>query len=364
MQKNLTPLLSQINSIIKVYEKHTLLSGENFNVFSIMGMESDEVRTHSAIIGELLNPKGSHSLGSKPLELFIDQTLRTDDNYLIDYDTSICEKEVHIGAINEDKTEGGRIDLIITDNTGVKFLIENKIFAPEQRHQLGRYKNKYPNAKILYLTLEGKDSREEIEFDYERISYEYHILKWIEACAKEAYDKPMIREVLNQYAFLIRKLTNQTTNVEMKEEIQKIIKENYLESLEVYKNFTDVRNTFVKEAFSKIKEQKFLSDKWHIEFDTSNIWSANTSQTLLFYDYSHSKNFFYLRYEYSSGKLFLGIVPRELKKSGKRSIQREEVRLSGGDFVITYLNESEKLISEIIKRIQLYIQENIAIYNS
>ena len=64
-------LLAQINSTIKVYEKHAELSGEKFNVFSIMGMESDEVRTHSSIIGELLNPKGSHSLGSKPLELFI-----------------------------------------------------------------------------------------------------------------------------------------------------------------------------------------------------------------------------------------------------------------------------------------------------
>lgn len=35
-------------------------SGENFNIFSILKMESKENDTHSAFLGELLNPNGSH----------------------------------------------------------------------------------------------------------------------------------------------------------------------------------------------------------------------------------------------------------------------------------------------------------------
>lgn len=363
VEKNLSQLLAKITSTIKVYEKHAELSGENFNIFSIMGMESDEVRTHSAVIGELLNPKGSHSLGSKPLELFLNQ-ISFLQNLILDCNSSICQKEVHIGKINEDKTEGGRIDLIVKDNAGVKLVIENKIYAAEQKNQLKRYKEKYPNAKVLYLTLDGLDSKGDFN-EYDIISYQNHILNWIEACAKEAFDKPMVREVLNQYAYLIRKLTNQSTNVEMKDEIQKIIKDYYTESAEIYKNFVDVRNSFVEEAFCEIKNRGNLLGKWNIEFDRLNIWSSNTSQALLFSDIKDSTNFYYLRYEYSSSKLFLGIVPRTLKKNGKRSIQREEIRfLNDVDFVTEYLNLKMKAIDDVIKVIQNYIENNISTYSA
>ncbi|MEG2334944.1 hypothetical protein [Chryseobacterium sp.] len=36
-------LLQKVQAKIEIYEKHKELSGENFNIFSIMGMESDEV---------------------------------------------------------------------------------------------------------------------------------------------------------------------------------------------------------------------------------------------------------------------------------------------------------------------------------
>ncbi|MGB6084071.1 PD-(D/E)XK nuclease family protein [Moheibacter sp.] len=63
-------LLNSVNLIISKYKEIEKVSGESFNIFSIMGMESDEVRTHSAIINELLNPNGSHGLNEVPLELF------------------------------------------------------------------------------------------------------------------------------------------------------------------------------------------------------------------------------------------------------------------------------------------------------
>lgn len=72
--------LKEVQQQIRFYAKQRELSGENFNIFSIMSMESDEVFTHSAIIAELLNPKGSHSLGTQPLELFY-KTVVKDDEY-------------------------------------------------------------------------------------------------------------------------------------------------------------------------------------------------------------------------------------------------------------------------------------------
>ena len=59
-----------LGQIRKLHESAEL-TGENFNVFSILQMESAEVKTHSAIIAELLNPQGSHSQGTLFLKLFL-----------------------------------------------------------------------------------------------------------------------------------------------------------------------------------------------------------------------------------------------------------------------------------------------------
>lgn len=343
--------LNQINSIIKVYEKHTELSGEKFNVFSIMGMESDEVRTHSAILGELLNPNGSHSLGSKPLELFMNQILQKDNFLTFDCESLICQKEIYIGRINEDKSEGGRVDLIIFDKFGCKIVIENKIYAPEQKNQLSRYYLKYPNAKILYLTLNGGESKEKIYFDYHRISYEDHILKWIEACAKEAFDKPMVREVLNQYAYLIRGLTNQSTNEAMSKEIVQVIKDNYKECLEIHNNFQDARISFVSNIFKELDDKKIDLDNfaWIVKIDdSSKIWNSRNYKTILISDQEDSNIFFFIRYRYSSPKLSKGIVtkPEVLGKIKElqiainkkdNSILSQIMEFSGrNDLIVTY----------------------------
>ena len=43
-------LLQQVSIIKKKYDEIAKITGENFNIFSIMRAESDEVRTHSRII--------------------------------------------------------------------------------------------------------------------------------------------------------------------------------------------------------------------------------------------------------------------------------------------------------------------------
>lgn len=240
-EQNIKNLLKDVQAKIDLYEKHKELSGENFNIFSIMGMESDEVFTHSAIIAEFLNPKGSHGMESKPLELFITQFI--DNEFEFSCENVSCVKEHFIGIINEDKSEGGRLDIVVKNSLGQIFAIENKIYAFEQENQLLRYKKKYPDAKIFYLTLHGSESKQIVGNEnidnkiYTTISYKDDILNWLENCVPLAYNKPMVREVLNQYIYLIKKLTNQTTSEKMSEEIIKIINENFKASEEIFKNF-------------------------------------------------------------------------------------------------------------------------------
>ncbi len=47
-------LLNQVRHIIKTHQENANKQGENFNIFSILRMEGDEVKTHSRFIYELL----------------------------------------------------------------------------------------------------------------------------------------------------------------------------------------------------------------------------------------------------------------------------------------------------------------------
>lgn len=142
-------LLIRVNSVVSKYKEIEKITGENFNIFSIMGMQSDEVRTHSAILAELLNPNGSHGLGSEPLELFVKQIYSEEIG--LDYKTTICSKEFYAGKINEDYTEGGRIDLLIKDKEETKLIIETKIHAREEKINCLGINKGFPNAKFVFL---------------------------------------------------------------------------------------------------------------------------------------------------------------------------------------------------------------------
>lgn len=154
--KELKELLSEVTTISKNYDEIAKTSGENFNIFSIMSMESDERYTHSAIIGELLNPKGSHGQGSIFLKLFIDEIepLKKWDNF--EYESAVVIIEEHLGKIDEEYSRGGFIDIVIKSGNKT-IIIENKIYAPEQKNQLQRYKYHYRECEcvLLYLNLSG-----------------------------------------------------------------------------------------------------------------------------------------------------------------------------------------------------------------
>lgn len=143
-------LLDRVSDINKKYSEIAKISGENFNIFRILKIEANEVRTHSAFIAELLDTFGSHGHGDVFLELFLNQQREKQKNYTnflklfekFDSSKSKVSIEKHIGFKNEEETEGGRIDILLSDLKDF-IIIENKIYAGDQPKQLVRYQNAY-----------------------------------------------------------------------------------------------------------------------------------------------------------------------------------------------------------------------------
>lgn len=209
-------------------QKERYHKGENYNLFSILRIEGSELK-HSALIANLLDPKGSHGCGDAFLRAFFEIALK--DAYPFGECTlPHSYTEYYTGPIAGDT--GGRIDILVK-SSHYGLIIENKIYAGDQDKQLTRYDNygkkdlKADRYLLVYLTLFGNEASEGStakgsakEVDYLCLSYAEDILRWLEQCARLAYDKPLVRESLNQYIQTIKQLTYQDMN---QENIQKII---------------------------------------------------------------------------------------------------------------------------------------------
>lgn len=237
MMENIKPtnevLPSLLSEVAKLYaesqkkEKERWESGDAFNIFNTIGLKTEEVRLHSAFLGELLNPKGSHGASYVFLKAFL-EVLGIEEGY-IDYDAcSLNILERVIGTVTE--TEGGRIDIIIEDGTHA-VIIENKIYAPDQCNQLLRYHNygqeMFPKGfKLLYLTLDGHDPSDcslgNRTFDYESISYESEILEWLDRCSERVPKELPVRTLIIQYMDLVKQLTYKDMDTKYLEELKSL----------------------------------------------------------------------------------------------------------------------------------------------
>lgn len=225
--EDIQTLLSKINPIY-AKEKEKRKRGEYFNVFNTLGLWSEEVRLHSSFLAELLNPNGNHGMGNAFLCPFL-QLINEQPDYIQSDKVSQEIVEHDIGPVTEN--EGGRLDIIIEDGNHA-VIIENKIYASDQKHQLLRYDNygktHFPTSggyRLVYLTLDGREASDvstgNQPLDYICLSYSLHILTWLYKCVQLAYDKPLVRETIKQYIHLIKQLTNQDMEIEDKKEIAK-----------------------------------------------------------------------------------------------------------------------------------------------
>ena len=218
---SLIQLFHEIHLLLEKHEQIRKEKGDNYNLFQVINMTSDETRVHSAMIADLLNPKGKHQMGDVFLRLFIHclKTQQLNHELSFTYNKAKVECEKYIGPKME--KSGGRLDIYLTDGVN-HIIIENKIYAADQKNQLLRYHNflkHYPDnhTLLLYLSLDGEvhdmdktTNGEKVKFI--TISYTDFILNWLTECRYMAIDRPLIREGITHYRNLIKILTHQMDN--------------------------------------------------------------------------------------------------------------------------------------------------------
>lgn len=281
-------LFSDVTQIRKKYEEEIKSSGESFNVFHILGLSTNEVRTHTSFIRDLLHPEGSHGHGEIFLSLFLEY-LKSKGRINLPKDffqsgRMFVEKEKTIGIIDSDYLNGGNIDLLIVNHQQQGLIIENKIYAADGKNQLLRYynfgKKEYTGGySLFYLTLDGRAASEWslggilATQQYERISYAVDILAWLKKCRDHTVQlyKQNNKEchlqllaTIMQYIHLVESLTGQTKYNKMENEIMSRIKVDP-SSFEIAKIISEQYNKLFYEVIPENARQA-IDKAWKARF--------------------------------------------------------------------------------------------------
>jgi len=181
-----------------------------FNIFRLLGVYRDEQRTHSALLADLLDPAGSHGQRHVFLQRFLEYCGQKFDLPAIAVD-DLLETEWVVRT--EYQTPFGRLDILIRNaELGLLYVVENKIYSPEQWDQLRRYadwletqQGEYARQALFYLTLSGKRATSHQGALYHRLSYYEDVAAWLEGSLGRVA-APRVRETITQYLDLIQTL--------------------------------------------------------------------------------------------------------------------------------------------------------------
>lgn len=330
-------VLKDTAAIVKRYKQVSEAKMEYYNMFSVLKIETRENNTHSAFISDLLNPKGAHRQGGVFLELFLEvikpQLEQEDEEFNKKFPTqtfdtynAYVKSEFSIGETNlgenddDPSATGGRIDIFLRDRHGTIISIENKIHALDQKKQIQRYYNYKTNRNtVFYLTLDGSEPSEESKLnlisdkDFFNISYKNHITQWLELCLKEIPNFTALRETINQYIILIKKLTY-TMNKEQQEELERVMLNHFEEANYIAQNYEKlvnrIRDKFRSDLMKILSEE--LDNDLYIVIKGSDI-SRKFAQIWIRFKNDPETDFLFGVESFSGkgnidGNLFVGIL--------------------------------------------------------
>lgn len=308
-------LLDEVKNIIKTNEDEINKTEKGFNLISILGMENNERYTHSNIIAELLNAKGSHTFGNKFFELFLEQVGISNFD-ITDYHV-ITEEYFPNVKCGDEESMRTFLDIVIKErNTGRVILIENKIWAKDQFEQLERYYECHKDkiVKLFYLNVHQYDytfSLENLERElneveenemqkikkvYQSISYETIIKNWLANCIVASSEKPYVSKQIEVYYQTILKISNQNIYKKMSEDIKNKITENienFETASEIANSYYDIKKVIIyefrKELYSQIQNREIkindeailgcvfddenCNEKLYLGFELKGNWS-------------------------------------------------------------------------------------------
>jgi hypothetical protein len=185
-------------------------SAPRFNLFQLLGVARDEVRTHSALLADLLTPQGTHGQGTLFLDAFLTHCQQKWTGFPRPQDTTASA----LWTVGPKNTHWGNLDLVIASHEcKLLLVIENKIGAGEQRDQLWRYaqwmqqQTLYPctGQALLYLTPDGRCSTTAAAAPYYPLSYHEDITAWLSNTLNKV-DAPHVRAALMQYLDILTTL--------------------------------------------------------------------------------------------------------------------------------------------------------------
>jgi hypothetical protein len=262
-------LLNEVKIIIKKNDELLDATCGRFNIFKICGVNHYET-THSKILAEFLNPKGSHGLKDEFLKAFIEQAKeKFSEICFLNTQTATVEIEYPI--------ENGRLDIFIEDDENHFIIIENKIYAKDGDAQLKRYeafaKQRTSNKNeencsytLFYLTLYGGEASEQSSKDvtYNCISYKDFIIEWLEKCVCLTVRYPIIRETIIQYINHIKYLTGENMETQNEEELIKLLakRENFKAAIKIGENINKVRDDIVKNVL--VPQLQKIAEKYNL----------------------------------------------------------------------------------------------------
>lgn len=267
-------LLSLIDHVVETNEENIVKNkakGEYFNLIKIMGMATSEVHTHTPIIADLLNPKGSHGQGSIFLKIFVEYF-----SLNFDIDTKVIVER-------EKRERKDQIDILIRNDHQI-MIIENKIYASDQSKQLNRYysyciaKNKQPI--LIYLSLlDAQPSKKSLghilrneedgcyylngditqPVDLSILNYKNDLLGWLSEIEQYLNDQTNILAAIQQYKNLVLQMTGNIMSN------KSAIKELLLSvDSKQFKAISDINHIFQSQEFRGELLERFFS-----EIDTS-----------------------------------------------------------------------------------------------
>ncbi|MFW2525417.1 PD-(D/E)XK nuclease family protein [Aliarcobacter butzleri] len=244
---------------IKFFEKIKLFKEEqkkqkqrglnDYNMVNVVRKENAEVGMHSNIIYSLIDPNGLHYQDELFLQIFIKGVLEI-NNF----------GDILSVQAEESTNENRRVDFTIK-SSNYYIGIEMKVDASDLENQISHYyddlkekasKDSNQEVIIYYLTKNGKDAsfHSHREIEYRKISFEKHILQWIENCQKEVRNITNLNEAFENYKDIVKKITNKYEGRVMSLKNELLKNEEYFELAKQ-----------ISEAFQEAKNEKLCKLK-------------------------------------------------------------------------------------------------------